>query len=98
MIAELLGRGRGSSVSLQALCQSTGMGEREVRRQISSERLAGALIISSMQGGYFLPDCADDVRGFARSMQHRAGIVMQIARKAEAAVADFDGQCVIEGW
>ena len=100
MIAEMLSRGRGRAVPLTALCEATGKGEREVRKQISRERLAGALILSAMEngGGYFLPADGAEVRSFARSMAHRAAETMQIARIAESAVADLDGQETMEGW
>lgn len=100
MIAEMLHRGRVHAVPLQALCAATGMGPREVRRQISRERLAGALILSVMQdgGGYFLPADGAEVRSFARSMAHRAAETMTIARLAENAAAELDGQEILPGW
>lgn len=100
MIEELLSRGRGRAVPLTALCEATGKGEREVRKQISRERLAGALILSAMEngGGYYLPADGAEVRSFARSMAHRAAETMTIARLAEDAAADLDGQTMLEGW
>lgn len=100
MIEELLSRGRGHAVPLRALCAATGKGEREVRKQISRERLAGALILSAMEngGGYYLPADGAEVRSFSRSMAHRAAETMTIARLAENAAAELDGQEILPGW
>lgn len=97
-IASLLGCGRAAAVTLQQLMDWTGLDGRNVRLAISRERLAGALILSDNRTGYFLASSSGEARRFARSMAHRAGEVMEVARLAEAAADAMEGQEVIEGW
>lgn len=97
MIAELLHVGRENGTSRTELARITGLDEREVRRLIRAERLAGAVIISG-NDGYFLPADEHDIRMFARSMSHRAGEIYKVSRAAEEALARTEGQEVIEEW
>ena len=85
-------------VTLRELVAMTGMNERLVRLKIQQERKAGKLILSNNRDGYFLPECPEDVRRFARSMSRRAAEIASIARAAETALADMTGQECLEGW
>ena len=97
-IFELLQTGAENGTTLRDLVALTGMNERVVRFKIQQERKAGKLILSNNRDGYFLPECPEDVRRFARSMSRRAAEISSIARAAEAALADLAGQECLEGW
>lgn len=97
-IFSLLQTGAENGVTLRELVAMTGMNERLVRLKIQQERKAGKLILSNNRDGYFLPECPEDVRCFARSMSRRAAEISSIARAAETALADMTGQECLEGW
>ena len=97
-IFSLLQTGAENGVTLRELVAMTGMNERLVRLKIQQERKAGKLILSSNRDGYFLPECPEDVRRFARSMSRRAAEIAGVARAAETALADMTGQECLEGW
>lgn len=97
-IFELLQTGAENGVTLRELVAMTGMNERLVRLKIQQERKAGKLILSNNRDGYFLPECPEDVRRFARSMSRRAAEIASVARAAETALADLAGQAQIAGW
>lgn len=85
-IADFLLRGAENAVPRRHLRQIIGLSDRELRRRIQEERLAGTPILSSnAAGGYYLP--ADDLERmrFARSMQHRAREILRTARAIEGA-------------
>ena len=84
-ISDLLGHGQSAAVPLRHLKELAGLPDREVRRQIERERMAGALIISDNQHGYFLADDPAEAQRFARSMQHRAREILRTARAIEGA-------------
>lgn len=97
-IFSLLQTGAKNGVTLRELVAMTGMNERLVRLKIQQERKAGKLILSNNRDGYFLPECPEDVRRFARSMSRRAAEIAGVARAAETALADMTGQECLEGW
>lgn len=97
-ISELLYTGAENGTTLRELVALTGMNERVVRFKIQQERKAGKLILSNNRDGYFLPECPEDVRRFARSMSRRAAEIAGVARAAETALADMSGQECLEGW
>ena len=83
---------------MRELVAATGLNERVVRFKIQQERKDGKLILSNNRDGYFLSECPEDVRRFARSMSRRAAEITGVARAAEAALADLAGQAQIAGW
>ncbi len=97
-ISDLLHSGAENGTTLRELVAMTGMNERLVRLKIQQERKAGKLILSNNRDGYFLPECPEDVRRFARSMSRRAAEIAGVARAAETALADMSGQECLEGW
>lgn len=84
-IASLLLPGAGNAVPLRQLAAMTGRVEREVRREIQRERLAGVPIVSDNATGYWLADNAADVNRFCRSMRGRARQILAAADAIEAA-------------
>lgn len=97
-IFALLHTGAENGTTLRELVAATGLNERVVRFKIQQERKDGKLILSNNRDGYFLPECPEDVRRFARSMSRRAAEIAGVARAAEAALADLAGQEAIAGW
>ena len=97
-ISDLLHSGAENGTTLRELVALTGMNERVVRLKIQQERKDGKLILSNNRDGYFLPECPEDVRRFARSMSRRAAEIAGVARAAETALADMTGQECLEGW
>ena len=97
-IASLLMPGCEGGLHLSELVQITGWPEREVRRQIQSERKAGHLILSDCEHGYFLPGEVSEVRRFIRSMSNRSREIAAISRAAEDALMKLTGQEQVEGW
>ena len=97
-IFALLHTGAKNGTTLRELVAATGLNERVVRFKIQQERKDGKLILSNNRDEYFLPECPEDVRRFARSMSRRAAEIAGVARAAEAALADLAGQAQIAGW
>jgi hypothetical protein len=97
-IADLLHHGSNNGLTIWDLVRLTGLGGREIRRMIHVERQSGALIISDNINGYFLPESADDVRRFIRSMSNRAREIAKVTRAAEDGLARLEGQEQVEGW
>ena len=97
-IASLLMTGCENGLHLSELVQITGWPEREVRRQIQSERKAGHLILSDCEHGYFLPGEISEVRRFIRSMSRRSREIAAISHAAEDALLKMTGQETLRGW
>lgn len=86
-IYNLLPHGAGHAVSKAILMEITGMGDRELRMQIQRARLAGSPILADCSsGGYYLPDNAEEVRDFVRSMRHRGTETLAVADTVEKSV------------
>lgn len=83
-VSALLLPGAGNAVPLRRLAALTGMDEREVRRAIQRERLAGVPILADNRSGYFLPGSAEERARCVRSMRHRAGQILAAAAAIEA--------------
>ena len=80
-IAALLPHGEQNAVGLKQLAAWTGWDEREVRRAIQRERMAGVPILSG--DGYFLPESEEERIRCVRSLRHRAGQIMAVAAAIE---------------
>ncbi len=88
-ISALLLPGAGNAVPLRRLAAMIGRDERDVRRAIRRERLAGVPILADNRSGYFLPACGEELAGCVRSLRHRA---RQILAAADAIEAARDGE------
>ena len=91
-IYPLIPQGRDNAVGLRDLVRLTGLEDRRVRMLIQRERLAGRLILSDNEHGYFRPDNPEEVRRFVRSMTHRAKEICKTITAAENALADLEHQ------
>ena len=74
MVAEMLGD-RQHKITGEKLCTKLGIQDRELRRQIQLERIAGAPICAEVEegntNGYFIGDAEDCLRN-VRNLQHKA--------------------------
>ena len=74
MVAEMLGD-RQHKITGEMLCSQLGISDRELRRQIQLERLAGAAICAEVEegntNGYYIGDAEDCMRN-VRNLQHKA--------------------------
>lgn len=84
-ISALLLPGAGNAVPLRQLAAWTGLAERDVRRIIRRERLAGVPILADNHSGYFLPACEAERVACVRSMRGRARQILAAADAIEAA-------------
>ena len=97
-VASFLRVGRSRGVKREDLAAMMGMDERALRRQIQRERQQGSLIISDCRSGYFLPETTEDIRIFVAQMKHRAREINSVCRAAEIALAEAEGQTMMEGF
>lgn len=71
-IADLLHPGAENAVPRRDLMALTGLSDRELRRQIETERRLGTPILSDCIGGYFLPGSQPEKDRCVRSLRRRA--------------------------
>lgn len=105
-IEKYLSHGADNAISTAELQEITGLNGREIGQLVSDRRAAGACILSSVYGGYFLP--ADDpvtalaeVRACVETLKNRGANTLKAARalrKHERQLADqVAGQLAIGG-
>ncbi len=85
VVMEALHAGKENAISAQELCDYLGFNSvRELQYEISRERKAGAVILSTCQegGGYFLPGNDGEVRQFIRTLENRAKNTFEALRSA----------------
>lgn len=102
-IASLLPRGAENALSTKDLAKIAGCGTtRNLRKLIEEERGAGALILSSTTGGYYLPDSGEKGRHelfeYVRMMRARALNTLKSAQAANKALESVKGQEILKGW
>lgn len=84
-VSAFLSYGQGNAVPLRQLVSITGLDGRSVRLMIQAERLAGVPILADNSTGYYLPENEGERERFVRSMRHRAGEIMRVAKAIEGA-------------
>ena len=99
-IADLLPRGEINAISTRDLLELAGYTQpRKLQAQIESERLAGAMILSTARGGYFLPSDGeagrDELLRYERTLRSRAVNTLRTLRPVRRALRDCYGQEVI---
>ena len=99
-IEDFLSRGRDHAIHAEELVRLTQTRSvRELQKRIEWARTHGAVIVSdSKGGGYYLPDCPDDIRRFIITMTSRAKSILAATQSAQRALDALTGQEVIEGW
>jgi len=88
-IADFLPRVVENAIPARYLRQLTGLSDRDLRRQIQRERLAGAPILSDNISGYFLPANDLERQQFVQSMRCRAKEIQAVAAAVEAGTSDL---------
>lgn len=71
-ISDFLNVGKTYAIPLHDLTAITGRNERDVRKQIETERRRGTPILSNSKDGYWLGENQDEIAQFVRGMKHRA--------------------------
>lgn len=99
-VSSFLSKGKERAIPGAELAKLTGFGSvRELQKRIEWERTHGAVIVSdSKGGGYYLPDCSDDIRRFIVTMTSRAKSILAATESARRALDAMTGQEVIGGW
>lgn len=100
-VVDLLLCGAENAICLADLVSLTGRDGRTIRQEIHRERRRGVPIVSENSDGvrgYYIAVTSEELRRFARSMAHRAGEILAIARAAEKTLDDFEGQESLDGW
>ncbi len=94
MIAEILQKGEGLALSASVLCELTGLTPRDLRRQVTAERIAGSLICSSPRG-YFIAAGRDELSDFIKASSARATTSRRVARAFRDALKRMQNQAQI---
>ena len=100
-IERLLPHGEENAIPTAALVQLAGAKtSRSPQGRIEAERQAGALILSTTKGGYFLPDAGEkgkqEINAYVRTLRARALNTLRTLRAARAALEQIDGQQEME--
>lgn len=82
-VSDFLLHGQENAVPRRHLRQIIGLSDRELRRRIQDERLAGVPILSDNQSGYYLPADDGERARFIRSMRSRAREIEAVAAAVE---------------
>jgi len=97
MIAECLKIGKENATSSEGLCISLGFRtKRELVKKISQERQQGAVICSSVEGGYYLPKDKQEIQEFIRTLESRGRHTLAALKSARKELRKMDGQQEIE--
>ena len=101
-VADLLLHGAENAIPTRELMQLCGCRTaRLLQQRIQRERNAGALILSSAHGGYYLPSDDSDVGRaeilrYERTLRARAINTLATLRTARRALRTLDGQLVMQ--
>lgn len=99
-VAAFLKRGNENAISTAQLVRLVGCGTaRQLQRRIEAERAAGALILSSSRGGYYLPgegaQGRAEILAYKKTLYARAINTFRAAKAARLALKVLDGQEVL---
>ena len=91
-VFDILPTGAEHAISRRALAALTGPSDRQLRRKIALERKAGALILSTAEGGggYYRAASADELRRYVQSMRSRSKETLAVIRKTEIVLQQGD--------
>lgn len=83
MIEEILERGQPNKKTFEELQILTGCKDsRRLRKIIAAERKAGAIILSSPHGGYWLPEDIEEVERYVSTMTKEAKSIFKAVQPA----------------
>lgn len=94
VVTGVLQEGKENAISAKELCDRLGFSSpRDLQYQISRERQAGAVILSTCQdgGGYFIPESNQEVRQFIRTLENRAKNTFAALRSARRFLRQQEG-------
>ncbi len=92
-IFEMLPEGCENAISRRNLMTTLGMSDRSLRLAITTERRAGALILSSTAvdgGGYYRPANPEEIARFVSSMERRAKSTFAAVTEARKALRELE--------
>ena len=92
-IFDMLTVGAEYAISRRALVALTGLSDRQLRRKIALERKAGALILSTTEGGggYFRAADVQELRRWVAMMTAHTNATLAVIRAAQEALAAEEG-------
>lgn len=97
MVKELLKIGKENATSTENLLAKSGLtSKRALQKMIAKERNAGAVILSSYSGGYYLPGCPAEVAEFVRAEDKKARSTMQALKSARMYLKQIQPEGQIE--
>ena len=97
MVLEFLKVGKKNAIPTSELLSLTGIGNaKELRLAVARERRAGAVILSSCAGGYYLPATKDEIEEFVRTQDKKARSIMVSIKSARNCLRTLEGQLAIE--
>jgi len=101
IVEKLLPCGKENAISSKLLAQLVGCSNvRTLQSLVAIERQAGALILSSTSGGYYLPDEGEKGQGeileFYRALRARAINTLCVLRAAKNVLQQVEGQTIME--
>lgn len=90
-IADILPKGEENAIKTAELVRLLGVASsRELRQLVSKEREAGALILSTLKGGYFLPDDGEkgkaELAAYVRTLKAHALNTLKVLKPANKAL------------
>lgn len=97
-VVALLSPGRENGRHVSDLAAVLRCDSRELRRRVQAARKAGAVILSDVGRGCYLPANVEELEGFVRSMRHRCAEISAATAAAERALDAATGQETLEGW
>lgn len=87
-VIDFLTQGKENAVPADQLAALIGKSVRELQKQIASERRNGSVILSCLEGGYYLPASEFEIREFIITLQSRAENTLIAIESAKQALAD----------
>ena len=94
LIWENIGTGRENATSSERLQQISGLCERDLRKTIEQLRRSGRVIISAVDGGYYKPANAAELKRFIHKENSRALSVLTTLKSAKQLLKEWDGEAV----
>lgn len=95
MVSDYLQRGKQNAIPADRLQRMTGYkNKRKLTKQIERERIEGALILSN-GNGYYLPENADEIDRYIKSMSRRAKSIFRVLKAARMAAGQNGDQITL---
>jgi len=90
-IADILPKGEENAIKSAELARMAGVPTtRQLQQLVAEEREAGALILSTLKGGYFLPDDGEkgrmELAAYVRTLRARALNTLKVLKPANKAL------------